>query len=134
MLATTFINQHIFQHLKAVNNWFTFLGNSNIFQQVWLWPQKAPSMWGQEPCVIISFSSSSLSSSSLFLSFISSDSLVHCDIITNLDSEIFSHRQTDRDTDRRTDRPIKVDLEAPPPGALYCGQGRVQKLFWVVLM
>ena len=48
----------------------------------------------------------------------------------------FSHRQRDRHRhlDSRTDRPTKVDLEVPPPGALNCGRGRVQKLFWVVLM
>ena len=70
----------------------------------------------------------------LFLSCISYDSLVHCYIITNLDFEIFSHRQTDREIDRWTDQPTKVDLEGPPPGVLNWGQGRVQKLFWVVVM
>ena len=40
----------------------------------------------------------------LFLSCISYESLVHYFIITNLDSEIFSHRQTERQTDGQTDR------------------------------
>ena len=59
-------------------------------QQVWLWPQKALGICGQELCVILL----------LFLP------RVYCYIITNNDDEIFS-----------TDRPTKVDIEAPPPVA-----------------
>ena len=102
-------------------------------KQVWLWPEKALGMWGQEPCVI-SFSTSSLSSSSYFCHVFHMTASSTIYIITNLESEIFSHRQRDRQMDRRTNRPIMVDLEAPHLGAYNCGQGRVQKLFWVVLM
>ena len=41
----------------------------------------------------------------LFLSCIWYNSLVHCNIITNHDSEIFSYRETARQTDGQTERP-----------------------------
>ena len=84
-----------------------------IKKQVWLWPQKAPGMCGQEPCVLLLlflllplllflFLFLFLVS---FLSCISYDTLVHCYLIRNLDFEIFStDRQTDQPTDRPTDK------------------------------
>ena len=63
-------------------------------KQVWLWPQKAPGLRGQELCVLLLFLPFPvLLFFVLFWSCILYDSLVHCYIIRNPDFKIFS---TDR--------------------------------------
>ena len=88
---------------------------SEVNKQVWLWPQKALGMCGQEPCVLLLLFLLLLLPLLLFLflvsflSCISYGSLVHCYLIRNLDFDNFWHffdrPTTDRPTDRPTNRP-----------------------------